>query len=64
MKYLLFVVGVLAVGFIAGLAHLQLLAALWIPLFMLLFLVGFPLVAVAGQSAFGLSIRRRIVRSQ
>jgi hypothetical protein len=51
MKYLLFVIGIVAVALVAGLAHLQLLAALWIPLFMLLFLLGFPVYAVVGESS-------------
>jgi hypothetical protein len=51
MKFLFLLAGILAVAFITALAHLQLLAALSIPMAMLLFLVGFPLVAVAGKSS-------------
>ena len=50
MKALLAVAGAALVLGIAELAHLQLLAALWIPFAMLLFLVAFPLYAVTGQS--------------
>jgi len=51
MKWLSLLAGVVLVACIAELAHFQLLAALWIPLGMLLFLVVFPLVAVAGKSS-------------
>ena len=51
MKWLSLLAGVVVVLSIAELAHLQLLVALWIPLAMLLFLVGFPLYAVAGKSS-------------
>lgn len=51
MKWLSLFAGVVLVACIAGLAYFQLLAALWIPLGMLLFLVGFPLYAVAGKSS-------------
>lgn len=51
MKWLSLFAGVVLVACIAGLAYFQLLAALWIPLGMLLFLAGFPLYAVAGKSS-------------
>jgi hypothetical protein len=51
MKWLSLVVGIAFLAFVAALAHIQLLEALWIPLAMLLFLVGFPLFAVAGKSS-------------
>ena len=50
MKPLLLVAGAVLVLGVAELAHLQLLAALWIPFAMLLFLVAFPLYAVTGRS--------------
>lgn len=67
MKAILVIAGAGLVLGIAELAHLQLLASLWIPLAMLLFVVGFPLFAVAGRSSLfwglfdlPLSPRRRL----
>lgn len=67
MKWFSLLVGIVVVVCIAVLAQSQLLAALWIPLAMLLFLVGFPLYAVAGKSSLfwglfdlDLSPRRRL----
>lgn len=51
MKWLSLLAGIVLVLCIAELAHFELLAALWIPLAMLLFLVGFPLYAVVGKSS-------------
>jgi hypothetical protein len=51
MKALLLVAAAALVYSIAELANLQLLTMLWIPLTMLLFLIGFPLFAVVGQSS-------------
>lgn len=50
MKALVLIAAMAFVVIIGELAHLQLLAAVWIPGAMLLFLVGFPLFAVVGKS--------------
>jgi hypothetical protein len=67
MKALLILAAIVLVVSIGELAHLQLLASLWIPLAMLLFLAGFPLYAVVGESSLfwglfdlDLSPRRRL----
>jgi hypothetical protein len=51
VKALLFVTAAALVLLVGELAHLQLLTSLWIPLTMLLFLIGFPLFAVVGKSS-------------
>ena len=51
MKALVVIAAAAVVFFVGELAHLQLLTSLWIPIFMLLFLAGFPLFAVVGQSS-------------
>lgn len=67
MKWLSLPAGVVLVACIAELAHFELLAALWIPLTMLLILVVLPLFAVVGKSSLlwglfdlDLSPRRRL----
>ncbi len=51
MRFLIVVVALAGAAGLATLSALHLLAVLWIPLAMLLFLAGFPLVAVVGRNS-------------